>query len=90
MVPYQIKLWAQMPLGLCIGMGKHGLVVWLLLLVNIWILRDAEDDATRHVTRRCRHSQYVDLSIIVHFQVFNKMLPYDNSKLAEAEGWSKQ
>ena len=90
MVPYQIKLWARLLLGFCIGSGKHGLVVWLLLLVNIWILRDAADDATRCVTRRCRHSQDAELSIIVHFQVFNKMLPYDYSELAEAKGWSKQ
>ena len=46
MVPYQIKFWAQMLLGLCIGMGKHGLVVWLMLLVDIWIFRDVADDAT--------------------------------------------
>ena len=89
MVPYQIKFWAQTLLGLYIGMGKHGLVLWLLLLVNIWILRDTADDAKRRVTRRCRHSQDADLSVIVHFQVFNKMLPYDYSKLAEAEGWSE-
>ena len=86
MVPYRVKIWAQMLLGFCIGSGKHGLVVWLLLLVNIWILRDAADDATRRVTRRCRQSQDADLSIIVHSQVFRNMLPYDYSKLAEAEG----